>query len=255
MNKLTCAFLQGRTRIPYPLFCFLLMPLFLCAQAAAPATGAAQSTRTAGGGAVAESQAVAVLPLIEELSKTVKSGTSSQEKLKAAEMLAPLQEQTGLYADASATYGTAASLAGVQNARGQRLLLGSVRCALSCADVSAADFLLSTAFSPPADAEIRASAKLYALWSWIIKAQNEKELEGPVSVLKSYASAADMADLKPVILLTLHHITGEKKWAEALTGEFPDSPEAAVAAGKAQILPAPFWFFLKAHTETVEKAP
>lgn len=244
MNTLTCAFLQGRSRILYPLFCYLLIPVFLSAQAVPqPGTNPPSESQTA------------VLPLMEELSKTVKSSAPADRRLKAAQMLAPLQEQTGLYADASATYGTAASLAGVQSAKGQHLLLGSVRCALSCADVSAADFLLSTAFSPPADAEIRASAKLYALWSWIIKAQNEKELEGPVSVLKSYAAAADMASLKPVILLTLHHITGEKKWAETLTNEFPDSPEAAVAGGKARLLPAPFWFFLKPHTETSEKAP
>ena len=251
------AFSEGGTRILYPFFCFLLMPLFLYSQAVPPAgaLSSAQSTHTANGSPAAASQAVAALPFIEELSKTVKSGAPAQERLKAAEELAPLQEQTGLYAEAAATYGTAASLAGVQSVRGQRLLLGSVRCALSCADVSAADFLLSTSFSPPADAEIRASAKLYALWSWIIKAQNEKELEGPVSVLKSYAASADMASLKPVILLTLHHITEEKKWAEALKNEFPDSPEAAVISGKARLLPAPFWFFIKTHTETAEKEP
>ncbi|WP_428769481.1 hypothetical protein V1L52_10590 [Treponema sp. HNW] len=243
MNKLIYAFSGSRNPILYPLFFSLFMPLFVCAQTVTPA------------GTTPSAESQAVLPLIEELSKTVKSGTSAEQRLKAAERLAPLQEQTGLYAEASATYGTAASLAGVQSERGQRLLLGSVRCALSSADVSAADFLLSTAFSSPATAEIRSSAKLYALWSWIIKAQNQKELEGPVSVLKSYAAAQDMASLKPVILLTLHHITEEKKWAEALAREFPDSPEAAVAAGNARTLPAPFWFFLKTQTEPEDSAP
>lgn len=237
MNILTCAFLQGRKRILYPLFFSLFIPLFLYAQTVVPP------------GTTPPAESQAVLPLMEELSKTVKSSAPADRRLKAAQMLAHLQEEAGLYAEASATYGTAASLAGVQSARGQRFLLGSVRCALCSADVSAADFLLSTAFSSPADAEIRASAKLYALWSWIIKAQNEKELEGPVSILKSYAAAQDMESLKPAILLTLYHITGEKKWAEALTREFPDSPEAAVAAGKGQTLPAPFWFFLKTQSE------
>lgn len=184
-------------------------------------------------------------PYMESLEKNFKSASSSEQRLAAAEILAPLKEQIGLYAEAAAIYSSAASLAGVQQIRGQKLLLGSVRCALSYGDVSSADFLLSTAFTSAADTHIKATAKLYALWSWIIKAQNKKELEGPVSVLKTYLDAPDMISVKPALFLTLFHITEEKMWAERLQKEFPDSPEAAVCAGNARLLPAPFWFFSK----------
>ena len=122
-------------------------------------------------------------------------------------------------------------------------MLGSVRCSLSCGDASGADFLLSTAFASASDANIKASVKLYALWSWIIKVQTEKELAGPVSVLQTYVSSQDMLSVRPALLLTLYHITGEKKWAQKLQSDFPDSPETAVCAGNARLLPAPFWFF------------
>ena len=196
----------------------------------------------------AQQTSSAVLPLVETLTKTLNSSASEEQRLEAAERLAPLLEQIGSYAQADTVYRTAASLAGKKSVRAQRHLLGAVRCALACADVSSADFLLSTAFSSASEPDIKADAKLYALWSWIIKAQSEEELEGPIDVLRTYAVSAEMESVKPAILLTLHHITGEKRWAQQLQDEFPDSPEAAVSAGNARLLPAPFWFFLKTYT-------
>lgn len=181
---------------------------------------------------------------INILKGITKSAATTAEKLDAAEILASLQEQLGMYSDASYSYTTGASLAGVQTVRGQKLLLGAVRCALSVGDVSTADFLLSTAFSSATDTTIKASVKLYAVWSWIIKAEDENELAGPISVLKSYSALQNMESVKPSLLLTLYHLTGEKAWADQLQQEFPNSPEASVVSGQAQLLPAPFWFFI-----------
>ena len=210
-----------------------MLSVFLFAQKAGVSKSSGEAKSTAAG----------LQPYMESLAKTLKTAAASEDRLKAGEALAPIQEQIGLYAEAAATYGSAASLAGVQTLRGQKLLLGSVRCSLSCGDVSGADFLLSTAFASVSDTNIKASVKLYALWSWIIKVQTEKELEGPVSVLQTYVSAQDMLSVRPALLLTLYRITGEKKWAQKLQSDFPDSPEAAVCAGNARLLPAPFWFF------------
>ncbi|MFI3257576.1 MAG: hypothetical protein R3Y36_04690 [Spirochaetales bacterium] len=169
---------------------------------------------------------------------------ASSRRLEAAQILAPLQEQLGDYKGANLSYSTAASLAGVQTVTGQRLLLGTVRCALSVGDVSEADFLLSTAFPFASEPTVTALIKLYAVWSWIIKAENEDELAGPISVLQSYVTLSDMQSVKPSLLLTLYHLTDDEKWAEQLKNEFPDSPEVAVVLGEARLLPAPFWFFM-----------
>lgn len=181
---------------------------------------------------------------INELEKKVNSATTTQERLEASELLAPLQEQMGMYAEAGRSYTYGASLAGVQTLRGQTLLLGSVRCALSVGDIATADFLLSTTFGFATDETIRATTKLYAIWSWIIKAETEAELAGPISVIKSYIPQSDMIRVKPALLLTLYHLTNEKAWGEQLQKEFPNSPEAAIILGQAHILPAPFWFFI-----------
>lgn len=181
---------------------------------------------------------------IVELDKIAKSGDTIAEKLEASQLLAPLQEQMGMYSDARSSYTNGASLAGVQTVQGQKLLLGAVRCALSVGDVATADFLLSTSFSSATDISIKALSKLYALWSWIIKAENEEELTGPISVLKSYVTLNDMESVKPSLLLTLHHLTNDKAWSEQLQKEFPNSPETAIVSGQAQLMPAPFWFFI-----------
>ncbi len=179
---------------------------------------------------------------ISALKNLVQNG-SKEEKFEAAEVLALLQEQFGEYTDASLYYTTAASLVGTQSAKGQNLLLGAVRCALLVGDVSRADFLLSTAISVTTDMNAKATANLYAVWSWIIKAENKEELEGPIGVLKSYVTLDSMKSVRPSILLILYHLTDEKTWAEQLQLAYPNSPEAAVSKENAKMYPSPFWFF------------
>ncbi len=179
---------------------------------------------------------------ITRLKKIAQTGTNS-EKLQASGIVASLQEQFGEYTDASFYYTNAATLVGTHTEQGQEFLLGAVRCALMTGDVSRADFLLSTAFPSDADDEIKASVKVYAVWSWIIKAETDEELKGPISVLQSYVTAKNMVSVKPSILITLFYLTDEKKWSDQLVKEFPHSPETAIVLGKAQTLPVPFWFF------------
>ena len=53
-----------------------------------------------------------------------------------------------------------------------------------------------------------------------------------------------MKIVRPSILLTLWHITGESEWAAKLKSDFPNSPESAIARGLVQQLPTPFWYFV-----------
>ncbi len=180
---------------------------------------------------------------ITELKKVVQTGKTKEDQFEAALVLAQLQEQFGEYTEASFYYTTASSLVGTQSAQGQDLLLGAVRCSLLVGDVSRADFLLSTALSSITDKDANARAVLYAVWSWIIKAENEEELDGPISVLKSYVTLDSMKSVRPAFLLLLHQLTGDNNWAAQLQSEYPNSPEAAIVQGKAQLQPSPFWLF------------
>ena len=63
-------------------------------------------------------------------------------------------------------------------------------------------------------------------------------------MLTSYADLPSMQNLRPVIYLTLWFVTGSAEWSGKLAGEFPDTPEAAVVSGSAELVPSPFWYFL-----------
>jgi hypothetical protein len=185
---------------------------------------------------------------IEKLSNSLKTATTAAEKKDIYSLLATLQEQLGLYPEAQASYNSAAALVGIDKIDGQYLMLGAVRCALSCGDSASADFLLSTQIEQPLSVEISAKKKLYALWSWLTKSENHDDIQSIIPVLKTYAVEKDMISVQPVILLTLYELTNGKEWSDFLNTNYPNSAEAAIVSGKAQLLPAPFWYFVLAKS-------
>jgi len=153
---------------------------------------------------------------IKELSKSLKAATTDAEKKDIYPLLGALQEQLGLYPEAQASYNSAAALTGLDNTEGQYFLLGAVRCALSHGDSASADFLLSTQIEQPLTVEISAKKKLYALWSWLAKSENQNDIQAIIPVLKTYATEKDMVSVQPVILLTLYKLTNEEEWSNLL---------------------------------------
>ncbi|MCR4940558.1 MAG: hypothetical protein K5930_10705, partial [Treponemataceae bacterium] len=164
---------------------------------------------------------------------------------------APLQEQLGLYQEAQTNYSIAANLsASIKSSSGQSavadevLLLGAVRCALSCGDTPSADYILSTAFSSPLSSETQAYKILYAVWSWLCKSEDGEVPAQPVAVLKQSVQLSSMQVVKPAMLLTLWYVTGDASYSSQLEKEFPNSPEYAVVKGNAAFMPVPFWYFV-----------
>ncbi len=189
---------------------------------------------------------------VKALKDSYAKATGTKEKLDVLMLLAPLQEQLGLYQDAQTNYSIAANLsASIKSPSGQSgvaddsLLLGAVRCALSCGDTPAADYILSTAFSGPVSAETQAYKILYAVWSWLCKSDDGVVPAQPVAVLKQSVQLSSMQVVKPVMLLTLWYVTGDKTYASQLEKEYPQSPECAVVKGNASFMPVPFWYFVK----------
>lgn len=180
---------------------------------------------------------------IESLNAEIKKATTNDEKFKSTSLLASLYENAGQYEKARSLYSLASSYVGLNTLDGQTMLLGAIRSSLSYADVSTADFLLSTGFVTFANENIQAYSKLYAVWSWLIKAQTKKERAGPISILKQYVNAQDMYSVRSVILLTLYFVTNEQIWKQQLQSQFPQSTESAILAGTVQKYPAPFWYF------------
>lgn len=185
---------------------------------------------------------------VSYLKSSVSSLDTAADRRALYSFLGGVQEQMGNYKDAVDSYTKAAAI-GAGDAQGmpkkssEQLVIDAVRCALSCGDWQTAQRFLNSAVRSTADTTISAYVKLYEQWSLLCKAENLDGTKEPVAMLQAYSSLDSMKAVRPQILFTLWHITGETVYSDTLKKFFPKSPETAVVKGEIQILPAPFWFF------------
>ena len=170
------------------------------------------------------------------------------EKRSSYVFLGSIQEQLGLYADAGASYAAAAGIAagdaaGMPKRSSEQLVIDAVRCALSAGDCDTADRYLNSAVRGSSDEAISAYVKLYEQWSALCRAEKKEDTVEPVALLKTFADLPSMKPVRPAVLLTLWHETGDNAFAERIKKEFPDSLESAIIKGSVQLMPAPFWYF------------
>lgn len=189
---------------------------------------------------------------ISYLQKNVASVSPSADKRAVYAFLAAILEQQGQYAEAQKTYAQAASIAGsadsvvagVPNKNSEELVIDAVRCALCAGDYASAESYLNSAVRNTKDEKIAAFVKLYEQWSVLCKAKNESETKESIAMLKTYAGLDSMKSVRPQILLTLWHLTGESQFSENLKKNYAKSMEAAIVKGEIQTLPTPFWYFV-----------
>lgn len=189
---------------------------------------------------------------ISYLQKTVSTVSVDAEKRAVYAFLAAVLEQQGQYAEAQKAYVQAASIQGsaqavledVPNKNSEELVIDAVRCALCAGDYSSADSYLNSSVRNSKDANIIAYLKLYEQWSALCKARKESDTQESIAMLKTYSTLDSMKSLRPSILLTLWHLTGEAKYSENLKKNYPKSMEAAIVKGEIQTLPTPFWYFV-----------
>lgn len=189
---------------------------------------------------------------IAYLKKNVSSVATNAEKRAVYAFLAAVLEQQGQYAEAQKTYAQAAGIQGsadavglgVPNKSSEQLVIDAVRCALCAGDYATAESYLNSAVRNSKDESVIAYVKLYEQWSVLCKATSEADTKEAVAMLKAYATLDSMKTVRPSVLLTLWHLTGEGQFAESLKKNFPSSMEAAVVKGEIQTLPTPFWYFV-----------
>ena len=185
--------------------------------------------------------------IIKDVEQAATTATAS-DKRSLYTFLGSLTEQLGSYEDAAAWYAKAAGIAsapapGTSGLTTEQLVLAAVRCSLSCGDNQQADDYLASLGNATQE-ETLAYVRLYKVWSWLCRIQSSQELLEPVAVLESYSAWESMKQVRPPVYLTLWYLTGRDEWNRKLQKEYPKSAEAALAAGKAAVLPSPFWFFL-----------
>lgn len=186
------------------------------------------------------------------IKKNVASVSVNAEKRAVYAFLAAILEQQGQYAEAQKTYAQAASIqgssesvvSGVPNKNSEELVIDAVRCALCAGDYASADSYLNSAVRNSKNANVTAYVKLYEQWSALCKAKNESDTKESIAMLKTYASLDSMKAVRPSILLTLWHLTGEAQYSENLKKNYPKGMETAIVKGEIQTLPTPFWYFV-----------
>ena len=167
-----------------------------------------------------------------------------------------LQEQLGLYTDASSSYAKAAGI-GAKDADNmarvstEQLVLDAVRASLCAGNWENADSYLASAVRDSKDEGIQATLRLYAVWSDLCKATGgpKEGISDSVELLKAYRVMKSMYSVKPQVLLTLWRLTANDEYAQELKREFPQTPEASIVEGKTRIMSVPFWYFVPTEPE------
>lgn len=209
------------------------------------------SGTTAKGAFTAATNMNSIEEAVSYLKKTSAAMKSESEKRTVLTILAEIQEQLGNYDDAQKNYaaaagmkGSAQSSAGVPNKTSEQLVLDAIRCALNAGDYETAQNYLNSSVRNSKDENVAAYVKLYEQWAALCKAGISGDVSEPAAILKAYSTLDSMKSVRPSILLTLWHLTGESEYSDKLKKDFPKSMEAAVAKGEVQILPSPFWYFV-----------
>lgn len=171
--------------------------------------------------------------------------------------LGKLQEQLGLFSDASKSYASAAGITAgdaknMPKVSTEQLVLDAVRASLNSGDWETANSYLNSAVRSSKNPEILAYVNLYSVWANLCKATNYEETQDSVQLLKAYSLMNSMSYVKPAILFTLWYLTEDNSYADELKKDFPLSPETGIVNGNVQIASVPFWYFVPKNINSAD---
>ncbi|MCQ2241581.1 SPOR domain-containing protein [Treponema sp.] len=189
-----------------------------------------------------------VLDSIDYLKANTDYSATAADKRAVLYFTATLQEQLGLYTDASLSYAKAAGIAGGQaknmpKVSTEEIVISAVRASLSSGDWETAESYLANIRSSKTE-KIVAYTNLYTIWCQLCKASSVNETGDSIAMLRAYSTMQSMKSVKPQVLLTLWYLTDDKNCAQTLKSEYPTSPETAIVNGTGQIMSVPFWYFV-----------
>lgn len=173
--------------------------------------------------------------------------------------LGKLQEQLGLFSDASKSYASAAGITAgdaknMPKVSTEQLVLDAVRSSLNSGDWETANSYLNSAVRSSKNPEILAYVNLYSVWANLCKATNYEETQDSIQLLKAYSLMNSMSYVKPAILFTLWYLTEDNSYAAELKKNFPLSPETGIVNGNVQIASVPFWYFVPKNVNSADFA-
>lgn len=180
---------------------------------------------------------------VSEIIETIQNQIAQEEKLKKYPektkelyyLLAEVQEKAGDFEEASKSY----EKEGSQNA-----LLSAAKTALLYGDSLRCDTILASLTQGQLKESAIAKVRLYAVWSWLVKANTEEALHEPLVILQSYIGMKGMEETQAAVLVSLWYLTGEERYKTTIEKSYPQSLELLIVENAASFLPTPFWFFV-----------
>lgn len=214
---------------------------------------------------------------ILHLSTNVEKAKTNFDKRIIFSFLGSIQEQATKFKEASASFAKAVSFSVTQteinsfvlpkDANSSQkivynmlkktssiLVLDAVRCSLNAGDSKNAEIYLNSSIRNSKDEKIIAKIKLYEIWCRLCNAENDSELEEVVLLLKAYSKMKSMEPELPSVLFTLWYVNCDEEAGKELIKRFPNSIESSIVLGNSQIMPTPFWFFVKRNGNALVKA-
>lgn len=211
------------------------------------------------------------------LQENVKKAQTNFDKRIIYSFLASVQEQSSKFKDASSSFAKAVSQSISQKEinsfilkkeassaekivynmlkkTSSILVLDAVRCSLNAGDSKNAEVYLNSSVRNSKDKKIIAKIKLYEIWCRLCNAEDDSELEEIVLLLKAYSKMNSMESELPSVLFTLWYVNADKEAGKDLIAKFPASIEASIVSGESQIMPTPFWFFVKRNGNALASA-
>ena len=200
-----------------------------------------------------------VLDTIDYLKTNTEFAATAADRRAILYFTATLQEQLGLYTDASTWYAKAAGTPGgeatnMPKVTTEEIVIAAVRSSLSAGDWETAESYLANIRSSKNE-KTAAFVNLYTIWCQLCKASSVNETGDSIAMLQAYSSMQSMKTVRPQVLLTLWYLTNDKKCGETLKREYPASPEASIVKGTSQIMSVPFWYFVPRGESKSVQAP
>ena len=226
--------------------------------AASTAPAAAPTTASAPTSTAALDAATKDLPAAEALALILRSlpALGGPDRSIFATKAAGLALMLGRYSDAASAYETAAD-------GGAALLLRAARCRIASGELDRAEDLAALVLMKTAgDPAARENAALSRLvGAWVLAARDREAdaaalAQGVLDAERREGGAGGAARLEARFLLWLCSPAQGKAAAQAaLVSEYPGSPEALIAQGKATFVPMPHWYLGLLAKAGPEKPP